>query len=679
MKKKRLLIISLIFILLLSGCKGKKEESANGTGVEKPAAGSEEAAAQEAEAASFESPSEGGKEETPSDEGAEADTKEQEPAAPEVTLPFSNRFVYGDKNLFYIENDGNLTCLYKGREDEHLEYGTGDQDNFFFLVNGEGGQKFYFFNRDLDLSYTTVYYPEEMYASCISLMDGKLFYSGYDRKLKEDSTYFYDPSGDAFSSDGRVDRLKKILENYKGRTLRRLCTYTDMVRDIEKTGCIYMVDNETDEVIVFNDSGKEINTFKADNRDGDTKYYGPDYLIKEIHYYGDNKKGDEGEQEYVLYDVRSGESYEFSIGAEDGSGVVELKDGYVYFYEKIKDGSRDIGRDYKRVSIDSIRNNKLDPELIVHLDQPPNVDCVYGSYSEGNNGYDAFSVKDDRVYYLFFDGKGEDGRKGDVVWRYVLLDDPSKTPVKTGAVERHEDFADFGLVTAETDNKKDKASGDFVYFMGSYQSFRFNDDIKNADVMNKELEKIDEDFRKAGDEVARSAKSEIVDNAEEGNDVEWFRDYIGHGYSYDLSFSGASKVGEHHIQVAFDDYEYYGGAHGIGSSHYYLFNTDTGKTEKFTDLYKGSEEEFKEIALEYSINDWKNDPEYYYEDYDGTKESEDKMKESFLECISRDMNICFSDDGIDLCYPPYAVGPYASGEIRVRVPWFALGIEYSDI
>ena len=452
-----------------------------------------------------------------------------------------------------------------------------------------------------------------------------------------------------------------------------------MVRDIEKTGCIYMVDHDTDEVIVFNDSGKEVNTFKADNRDGETKYYCPDYLVKEIRYYGDSRKNDNEDQEYVLYDVRAGESYGFSIGKRDGSGIVDLKNGYLYYYEKLTEDSRDEGRDYKRVTIDSIKAGKLDPELIVHVDQPPNVDCVYGSYSEGNSSYDAFSVKDDRAYYLFFDGKGEDGRKGDVLWRYVLLDDPKKTPLKTGAMERHEGFADFGLVTAEVDNKTDKAAGDFVYYTGSYQSFRFNDDIKNADIMNNELEKIDEEFRKNGEGVAKTAKSEIIDNAEEGNDVEWFKEYLGHGYSYDLSFSGATKVGDHHIQVAYDDYEYYGGAHGLGSSYYYLFNTDTGKTEKLKDLYKGSEEEFKETALEYSISNWKNDPAYYYEDYDGTKESEDKMKKSFREYISIDMNVCFSEDGIELCYPPYAVGPYASGEIRVGVPWFALGIDPSDI
>ena len=112
----------------------------------------------------------------------------------------------------------------------------------------------------------------------------------------------------------------------------------------------------------------------------------------------------------------------------------------------------------------------------------------------------------------------------------------------------------------------------------------------------------------------------------------------------------------------------------MGSSSYYLFNLKTGKRETIKDLYKGSEQEFKEIALNYSISDWKNGNNGYYEEYDGT-ESEEEMKKSFSEYISLDMPVTFSEYSLSICYPTYSVGPYAAGEIQVEIPYFALNIE----
>ncbi len=668
MKKRYIILLAVLTAFIISGCKGGKDKDTP-AGTEEAVATAESPAEAETPAAA-ESPAaaDSGESESPAAEGT---------GAPDysVDYPFQERFVYGNKNLFYIEDDGTLRCEYKAKEDEIIEYGTGDPDRFFFITNGKDGQTLYFLDRDFNLGFTPISYPEEMYVSNISLLDGKLYYSGYDRSLGKDATYLYDPEGDAFDSDPRIDRLQRTFENYKGRNLTKLVSRADIARDIEETGCIYMIDNDAGDIYVFNDAGKEVGSFKADTNDGETKYFGPDYLIKEIHFYGDGEGGmdKERDQEYVLYDVRAGESYKFSIGKEDDSGVVDLKDGFFYYYEKTRKDDIDTGREYKRISIDNIKSGNISPETIVSLEQPPNIDCSYGSYTEGNNTFDAFTVKDDRVYYLIFDGSGDDGRKGDVVWRSVLLDDPSKEEQKTGAMERHETFADFGHVSAS----KDKRTIDdgFEYYVGEYQNFRFNDDIENADKLNAEMEKIDKEFKANGDETADRAYSEIVENGEEGNDISWFKEFIGQGYSYTQTFTGVSKVGKNHVTVTYDDYYYYGGAHGMGSSFNYLFSLKDGKRLTLKDLYEGSEKEFKDLALSFSMGDWKRNPDYYYESPDGTAEQEEKMRESFSEMISLDMNVCFEDDGLYLIYPPYAVGPYASGEIRVQIPYYVLGID----
>ncbi|MCR4908028.1 MAG: RsiV family protein [Lachnospiraceae bacterium] len=597
-----------------------------------------------------------------------------------IDYPFEERFVYGNKNLFYIEDDGSLTCEFRGKEDQTIEYGTGADGLYFILVNeGNGSQTLYFLNRDRQLSYTPIGYPEEMYVSCITIHNGLLYYSGYDRNEGKDVIYYYDPQGDAFNDDPEADRLVRYFENYKGRGLNRLNYYFDLVRDMEEAGCIYMKDPDSGDICVFDAAGKEIKTFKTEDNLNDIRYYGPGYLVAKVSRDESEAKKTEGGQKYALIDTGSGKTFHFTLGkAPDEAGIADFKDGYIYYYVKLFKNGVETGRDYRRLSVYNIRNGSPADEFIVRVDQYPCVDCSYGSYTEGNNGYDAFTIKDDRAYYLVFDEEGTDGRRGDVVWRSVPLKAPSEKDIqKTGAMERHESFADYGTVSAEAVEKKAEEEDDFVYFAGSYQSFRFNKDTKNAAKLNSGLEKIDKDFREMGDEIAESARKEIIEEGEEGNNVEWFREFIGRGYTYDQTFGEVQEVSKDYIQVTFDDYAYFGGAHGTGSSYHYLFDTKTGERKTFDDLYEGTEEEFKTIAFNYSMSDWKNnsDPYYYvYTGEDGT-EAEETMKGYFKDNISLDMNISFTEGGIYLCYPPYAVGPYASGEIQVYIPYYALDIE----
>ena len=620
---------------------------------------------------------------TGSEEKNDTEKTEDAKEVIKIDYPFEERFIYGNNNLFYIEDDGSLTCHFKAKDGQRIEYGTGADGYYFFLVSGENSkQELYFLDESFELSYTTIEYPEKMYINCISCYDGKVYYSGYDGDAGKDSIYFYDPHGDAFSEDPGINRLVRYFENYKGRGLKKLVSLYDIVRDLEQTGNIYMQDPDTKDICVFDADTNEINSFKTTAPSGtyQNMYYGPGYLVSEVENDTDTydqKKEDTDSQEYILYDVKTGEGFSFKIG-KDGNprGVVDIRDDYLYYYEsEYKDGV-ETGRNYKRVSIDDIRSGSFKSEDITFVEQYPDVDSSYGSYSEGNNKYDAFTVKEDRVYFLSYDKDGSAGRRGDVVWESLPLNDPSaKNIQKTGATERHEDFADFGYIEEKTDSRVDKAVDDFTYFFGSYQDFRFYDDYDNAGKINAELEKIDASFRKAGDETAKSAHVDIIENDEEGSGVDWFKEYIGMGYTYTKTFGGVKKVRDHYVQVAYNDYYYYGGAHGNGNSYHYLFDTKTGERKTLKDLYGGTEEEFKDIALKYSMESWKQNGEYYYYEYDGDSKREAEMKEDFANCISLDMGVSFEDDGIRLIYPPYAVGPYASGEIEVWVPYYALGID----
>ncbi len=668
MKRSVLLILTALTVLSITACKG---------GENKGTAGNTEGTGASSENPSVETDSAPAENNVLPETGASEEAVGSAPEKIVIDYPFEDRFIYGNKNLFYIEDDGSLSCEFRGTDEQTIEYGTGGPDRYFFIVNENGSQTLYFFDRSMQLSNTPISYPAEMYVESIEYYNGKLYYYGYDRNLEQYATYFYDPEGDAFDSDNGINTLERHITNYKGRELSKLINNQSIVRQMVKSGNIYMKDGSSNEIYVFDDSGNETLVIKDDGRDGDYSFYGTDWLLKKISNYGEGERRKTGGQEYVLYNVRNGKETSFTLGDNpDYVGVSDIKNNFVYYYETKLDKGVESAREYSQVSVDDLTKGSSEGSPVVTIPVYPNVDASYGNYSEGNNGYDAFTVKNDRIYYLVFDEKGEDGKKGDVVWRSLPSSDPSdETVQKTGAMERHETFSDYGYVTASVDEKVAENSDGFVYFKGSYQSFRFNNDIENADKLNNELEKIDEEFHGHGDDTAESAYKEIVEEGEEGNNIEWFRDYIGYGYTYDVSFGGVQKAGKNHLQVRYDDYSYYGGAHGMGSSNSILFDLKSGNRQTIRDLYKGTEQEFNDIALQYSMDDWKNDGGAYYESYDGTPESEASMRESFLQCISIDMNMEFKEDGINLLYAPYAVGPYASGEIPVFIPYWALGIE----
>ena len=107
----------------------------------------------------------------------------------------------------------------------------------------------------------------------------------------------------------------------------------------------------------------------------------------------------------------------------------------------------------------------------------------------------------------------------------------------------------------------------------------------------------------------------------------------------------------------------------MGGSQYRLFSLKDGKEYTLTDFYKGTEEEFKKIVVKYSMNDYnsENSENGYYDD------SPEEMEEKFNQYAELNMNMRFDDYGIYVMYPPYSVGPYASGEIEIYIPGWEIG------
>ena len=139
--------------------------------------------------------------------------------------------------------------------------------------------------------------------------------------------------------------------------------------------------------------------------------------------------------------------------------------------------------------------------------------------------------------------------------------------------------------------------------------------------------------------------------------------------SYDNELSRVEVLGADYLTVDYSGYEYTGGAHGYPYRSHYLFDLTTGEEKTLADLYQGSVDEFKDIVAQYSVQNWKDNPDPYF-----GWDSEDAAYADLYDNASLDMLMRYGTDGIVIEYSPYEYGPYASGYIGVEIPYEALNI-----
>ncbi|MGQ0286276.1 DUF3298 domain-containing protein [Pasteurellaceae bacterium 22721_9_1] len=131
-----------------------------------------------------------------------------------------------------------------------------------------------------------------------------------------------------------------------------------------------------------------------------------------------------------------------------------------------------------------------------------------------------------------------------------------------------------------------------------------------------------------------------------GNEYEFFLTYIGQRQNV-ISFAQYTST-------------YSGGAHGMNWSNYYHIDTETKSIIKLEDLFATK----NHPALKKFL--WESYKDYQYRLDNKIKENEFYTPESELY-ISPDFY--FDAEGINFVYPPYAIGPYAEGEIILKVYW----------
>lgn len=158
------------------------------------------------------------------------------------------------------------------------------------------------------------------------------------------------------------------------------------------------------------------------------------------------------------------------------------------------------------------------------------------------------------------------------------------------------------------------------------------------------------------------------------SDIRWIQDYTSMyetGEAEIIDYSANWQIDEQTIVIlqkngllgfVESNYEYAGGAHGVYSSFYYIYNFKTDTLLQLADLFVDN----FEPALEELIN---KQIRIDFEISDDAMLSEEGF---FVESIPVTSNFTFTDNGILFLYNVYEVAPYVYGSIAVEIQFDAI-------
>lgn len=125
-------------------------------------------------------------------------------------------------------------------------------------------------------------------------------------------------------------------------------------------------------------------------------------------------------------------------------------------------------------------------------------------------------------------------------------------------------------------------------------------------------------------------------------------------YSYEKTFE---YIGQRNNIITFLDSTYYfgGGAHGIYHLNYFSIDTNKRTIISLSDIVSKKEQEKLKNIL------WQN---YIDNHSDENKETFTSQEDFYIS-----ESFYFTMEGIKFVYPPYALGPYAAGDITLTAYW----------
>ncbi len=468
----------------------------------------------------------------------------------------------------------------------------------------------------------------EFYNGCIYI-DYVIGYDENYRSLGDDVDCFkFDRKTDSFTELEVDAGLRKIIQKSN-----------DLEAHIRRSGnfcnahvydeCGYLPAVKDGELILINSSGdaKTIPGFE----EGYNAYYDESHVFSILMDY------ETGVGTACVYDIKNDAITE--INEEYSADRLLGKNGTKYYYSVSNNEEYGIKHNYVYEYNTENGNNKLLYDV---------------KFAPGSNiypGVEGFTLTDSFIYYLGFDN-------GSIFWVPVEIDDPSKEypRIDMGA----EELFNYGTIDYLSNTYKcPDCDTDLVCTYVEYPVLN--------EYPSYNIEKINEYMKNAAESfISDDTEAAYVDSSCEDHSEHpsWYR------ITDDYYVSDISKICDNYLTIEITGYWYGGGAHGMPSRIQYMFDLTTGELKKLSDFYAGNENDFKALVAEKTKEHFLSCIEK--DDY-GTPYYADDAETVYAqayETVSLDSdNIEFTEDGIIYYYPPYEMGPFASGFIDINISY----------
>lgn len=167
-------------------------------------------------------------------------------------------------------------------------------------------------------------------------------------------------------------------------------------------------------------------------------------------------------------------------------------------------------------------------------------------------------------------------------------------------------------------------------------------------------------------DVADMAQSSLEDakiNAEDADSSSEYSPMDMYPYYYTYNYIGLNYHDSRYVCLSTSDYEYWGGAHGMGWEYSYTLDMQEGKILKLSDVISQSHAEFVELVCNH-VTDLKEGSLFLtYE------ETADQIRSSYTD---NDFNWFLTTDGIAVRFSSYEIAPYSEGYPVITVPYSEL-------
>lgn len=370
----------------------------------------------------------------------------------------------------------------------------------------------------------------------------------------------------------------------------------------------------------------------------------------------------ENERNYYVYDLSETNTDKEPMlqGSYDAFGIdyMGLHDGYVYYRYREEWAYRHDNYSIYRALLAPAGEEELLYEMADVPGMPPD------SFKAG----DGFGVFGELCYFIGFDD-------GSLWWYSCDLTDGTHPITRLGLVKEYTGLFDVGEISYESGEYVCPDCKEAIDYWYVEELMLSENVVPHADVINPVLSEDAEMFLAS----VESQKETMVSCHSDGgcDDCFWISTFTGYVEgTTQYSFRQAGREAELTcLEVDYSGYWYEGGAHPMPFRDHYFFNLADGSELSIGDIVCVSEEEFRVLAAEYTVEDCRVNPGIYFYDEDGNSGNR-SLYDDVYKYIGFDKSVYYlSKEGVVIEYSPYHLGSFASGYIEVTIPYEELGLE----